>query len=57
MKFIFQAVAALSAGWAINIITWQQMLLGCLIPILMMLLILTWEGFKLYRTSALISRG
>jgi len=55
--FSFQAVAALSAGWAINIITWQQMLLGCLIPILMMVLILTWEGFKLYRTSAMNSRG
>ena len=55
--FSFQAVAALSAGWAISLITWQQMLLGCLIPILMMLLILTWEGFKLSKTSALISRG
>jgi hypothetical protein len=41
--FSFQAVAALSAGWAINLITWQQMLLGCLLPIGLMTGILLWE--------------
>jgi len=42
--FSFQAIAALSAGWAINLITWQQMLLGCLIPITIMLGFMMWEG-------------
>ncbi|MGB0669701.1 MAG: MFS transporter [Porticoccaceae bacterium] len=41
--FSLQAVAALSAGWVINLISWQQMLLGCLLPILLMLAIMLWE--------------
>ena len=41
--FSLQAVAALSAGWMINLISWQQMLLSCLIPILIMLVIMLWE--------------
>ena len=44
--FSLQAVAALSAGWVINLITWQQMLLGCLPPMLIMLGILLWERSK-----------
>jgi len=38
--FSISAVAALSAGWAINIMTWQQMLLGCLIPVVLMIIVL-----------------
>jgi MFS family permease len=41
--FSLQAVAALSAGWVINLISWQQILLGCLLPILLMLAIMLWE--------------
>jgi MFS family permease len=41
--FSLQAVAALSAGWVINFITWQQMLLGCLAPMVIMLGTLIWE--------------
>lgn len=44
--FSLQAVAALSAGWVINVISWQQMLLGCLVPILLMLAILLWEHLQ-----------
>jgi MFS family permease len=32
--FSTQAVAALSAGWAVSIISWQQLLLLCLLPML-----------------------
>ena len=38
--FSISAIAALSAGWAINIMSWQQMLLGCLIPIAIMFLVI-----------------
>ena len=41
--FSLQAIAALSAGWALQLIGWQQMALICLIPVLMMLLALIWE--------------
>ena len=44
--FTLQAVAALGAGWAINLLSWQQMLVGCLIPIIMMLTVLLWERGK-----------
>lgn len=44
--FSFQAVAALSAGWAIYLLSWQQILLGCFIPIGLMLGILIWERIK-----------
>ena len=44
--FSCQAIAALAAGWAINLITWQQMLLGCLIPIIIMLGFMIWEGAR-----------
>jgi hypothetical protein len=30
----------------INLISWQQMLLGCLIPMLIMLAILLWERLQ-----------
>ena len=45
--FSLQAMAALSAGWAINLLSWQQMLMGCLIPIVLMLGILVWERGKI----------
>ena len=52
MVFTLQAVAALSAGWAINLLSWQQMLIGCLIPISIMLVVLLWERGKLdYQTQ------
>ena len=44
--FSFQAIAALSAGWALQLIGWQQMVLFCLIPVSMMLLVLIWERVK-----------
>ena len=42
--FTFQALASLSAGWALGLINWQQMLLICLLPIAMMLVLLVTEG-------------
>jgi MFS family permease len=52
MVFTLQAVAALSAGWAINLLSWQQLLIGCLIPISIMLAVLLWERGKLdYQTQ------
>jgi MFS family permease len=42
--FTFQALASLSAGWALGFINWQQMLLLCLLPILMMTVLLLVEG-------------
>ena len=42
--FTFQALASLSAGWALGLINWQQMLLICLLPIAMMLVLLLVEG-------------
>jgi divalent metal cation (Fe/Co/Zn/Cd) transporter len=41
--FSLQALASLSAGWALNLISWQQMLLLCAIPISLMLLALAWD--------------
>jgi MFS family permease len=41
--FSLQALASLSAGWALNLISWQQMLLLCLVPISLMLLELIWD--------------
>lgn len=42
--FTFQALASLSAGWALGFINWQQMLLLCLLPILIMAILLIVEG-------------
>ena len=42
--FTFQALASLSAGWALGLINWQQMLLICLLPIAMMLVLLLVEA-------------
>ena len=42
--FTFQALASLSAGWALGLINWQQMLLICLLPIAIMLVLLLVEG-------------
>jgi len=44
--FSFQALAALSAGWALNLIGWQPMVLLCLIPVAIMLMALLWERIK-----------
>lgn len=44
--FSLQAVAALSAGWVINLVSWQQILLGCLVPMAIMLTLLLWEAVK-----------
>ena len=53
--FSFQAVAALSAGWAINLISWQQMLLSCLIPICLMVAVLIWEALSGTQTATMES--
>ena len=42
--FTFQALASLSAGWALGLINWQQMLLICLLPIAMMFVLLLIEA-------------
>ncbi len=42
--FSFQALAALSAGWALGLINWQQILLICLLPILILAALLLIEG-------------
>ena len=42
--FTFQALASLSAGWALGLINWQQMLLICLLPIALMLVLLLVEA-------------
>ena len=42
--FTFQALASLSAGWALGLINWQQMLLICLLPIAIMLVLLLVEA-------------
>ena len=44
--FSFQAVAALSAGWALQLIGWHQMVLFCLIPVAIMILALAWERIR-----------
>ncbi len=43
--FSFQAIAALSAGWAINASSWQTLLLVCLVPmaVLMVALVAAWR--------------
>ena len=42
--FTFQALASVSAGWALGLINWQQMLLICLLPIAMMFVLLLIEA-------------
>lgn len=41
--FSTQAIAALSAGWAISVISWQSLLLLCLIPMAMISAMLLWQ--------------
>ncbi len=41
--FSTQAVAALTAGWAISAISWQSLLLLCLIPVMVMITALLWH--------------
>jgi len=50
--FSLQALASLSAGWALNLISWQQMLLLCTIPISLMLLALAWDLIRGERKEA-----
>jgi len=38
-----QAIASLSAGWALSLISWQQLLLLCLVPITAMGIALLWH--------------
>jgi MFS family permease len=51
--FSFQAAAALSAGWALNLIGWQPMVLMCLIPVVAMLAVLIWERYTITRRNSL----
>ena len=39
----FQALAALSAGFALHFLGWDMMIIFCAIPILAMLMMLIWE--------------
>ncbi len=41
--FSIQAAAALSAGWALSLVSWQVMVLVCLLPVLLMVGVLVWE--------------
>jgi MFS family permease len=41
--FSSQAIASLSAGWAISAISWQSLLLLCLLPIAVMIVALLWH--------------
>ncbi len=41
--FSTQAMAALTAGWAISAMNWQSLLLGCLLPVALMAGALTWQ--------------
>lgn len=41
--FSTQAIAALSAGWAISIVSWQTLLLCCLIPMTVIAVMLFWQ--------------
>ena len=41
--FSSQALASLSAGWAISAITWQALLLLCIIPMIVLLGLLLWQ--------------
>ncbi len=45
--FSTQAVAALSAGWAVSIISWQQLLLLCLLPMVLISSLLILQRKKL----------
>ena len=49
--FSFQATAALSAGWALNLLSWQQILIGCLFPVTIMLGLLLWERLRTTRAK------
>ncbi len=42
--FTCQALASLSAGWALGLINWQQILILCLVPVLLMMLLLLIES-------------
>jgi hypothetical protein len=50
--FSFQAAAALSAGWALNLIGWLPMILICLIPICIMVMALIWERSRIKNSLA-----
>lgn len=41
--FSSQAIASLSAGWAISVLAWNQMLLLCLVPMLLMVAVMFWS--------------
>ncbi len=41
--FSTQAIAALSAGWAISIVSWQVLLLFCLLPMIIIATMLFWQ--------------
>ncbi|MBK6739886.1 MAG: hypothetical protein IPG64_19510 [Haliea sp.] len=41
--FSSQAAASLGAGWAISAVTWQALLLLCLVPMVVLLVLLLWQ--------------
>ena len=50
--FSTQAVASLSAGWAVSAVSWQAVMLFCLAPLAMMVFALFW-----HRSGGLMARG
>ena len=49
--FSIQAVASLSAGWAVSILSWQALLLGCLLPMGLLVFALAASGLHPARTA------
>ncbi|HEY6130970.1 MAG TPA: hypothetical protein VIV27_03080 [Halioglobus sp.] len=43
MVFSSQAIASLSAGWAVSSISWQTLLLLCMLPMSVLLALLLWQ--------------
>jgi MFS family permease len=41
--FSTQAIASLSAGWAVSAVSWQSALLVCLLPMALMIVALLWH--------------
>ena len=41
--FAGAAISAFAAGWAINLLSWQQITLLCSAPVALMLAVLLWE--------------
>lgn len=49
--FAGAAISAFAAGWAINLLSWQQITLLCSAPVALMLAVLLWERMALNPTA------